>query len=94
MANTGYNNSTENGNGTAIIVLALVVLAALIIGAVFFMNNPVTTTSETNTSTTDRTIIEQVPVLIAPDNAANPPAQTAPATEPAPTPVQPITPAQ
>lgn len=76
----------ENGNGTAIIVLALVVLAALIIGAVYFMNNPITATS-TNT-TTERTIIERVPVIG--DNAAAPSEDAAPDPQPTPAPVTPI----
>ncbi len=84
--------SDNSGTNAGLIILAFVIIAAIVVGAIYFMNNPVQNTN--STTSIDRTVsrIEQVPAPAAPttvtpaDNAANPPANTAPAANPQPTP--------
>lgn len=79
--------SDNSGTNAGLIILAFVIIAAIVVGAIYFMNNPVQSTSST---TIDRSVsrVEQVPTpTVTPsDNAANPPADTAPATNPQPAP--------
>ncbi len=88
--------SDNSGTNAGLIILAFIIVAAIVVAAIYFMNSPAQTNTNTTTSV-DRTVsrIEQVPAQTGqaidnavsnPDNAANPPANTAPATNPQPAP--------
>jgi len=89
---TNYS-TTDNGNNTAIIVLAMIIIAALAIGAIYLINY--NSTPVQNTNTTERYVnrVEQAPAQAgqAISRTVNTPAQNAqsPATDQTPAPSQP-----